>query len=84
MGNAYKQSQPIPPKLGGLGLGRPTTYSCHVDSVLLNSKFKANPSKYWNSKFKYVQNEYSNIFRISFLIFEDLKIGRWHFPSLQS
>ena len=46
MGNAYKQSQPIPPKLGGLGLGCPTTYSCHVDSVLLNSKFEANRSEY--------------------------------------
>jgi hypothetical protein len=71
-------------------IGCPTTYSCHVDSVLLNSKFKANQSKYWNSKFKYSQIEYSNIFRrtwcfqISFLIFEDSKIGRWHFPSLHS
>ena len=27
-------------------LGCPTTYSCHVDSVLLNSKFKVNRSKY--------------------------------------
>ena len=58
-------------------LGCPTTYSCHVDSVLLNSKFEANRSEYWNSKFKYSQIEYSNIFRrtwcfqISFLMFED-------------
>ena len=71
-------------------VGCPTTYSCHVDSVLLNSKFEANRSKYWNSKFKYSQIEYSNIFRrtwcfqISFLIFEASKIGRWHFPSLHS
>ena len=71
-------------------VGCPTTYSCHVDSVLLNSKFEANRSEYWNSKFKYSQIEYSNIFRrtwcfqISFLIFEDSKIGRWHFPSLHS
>ena len=71
-------------------LGCPTTYSCHVDSVLLNSKFEANRSEYWNSKFKYSQIEYSNIFRrtwcfqISFLIFEDSKIGRWHFPCLHS
>ena len=75
---------------GGVTLGCPTTYSCHVDSVLLNSKFEANRSEYWNSKFKYSQIEYSNIFRrtwcfqISFLIFEDSKIGRWHFPSLHS
>ena len=73
-----------------LEVGFPTTYSCHVDSVLLNSKFEANQSEYWNSKFKYSQIEYSNIFRrtwcfqISFLIFEDSKIGRWHFPSLHS
>ena len=28
------------------GVGCPTTYSCHVDSVLLNSKFEANRSEY--------------------------------------
>ena len=31
---------------GRFHLGCPTTYSCHVDLVLLNSKFEANRSEY--------------------------------------
>ena len=33
-------------RIEDLGVGCPTTYSCHVDSVLLNSKFEANRSEY--------------------------------------
>ena len=45
----------------------PTSYSCHVDSVLLYSKFEAKRIKYWNSKFKYLQIRYLSIPRRTWL-----------------
>ena len=48
-------------------VGCPTSYSCHVDSVLLYSKFEAKQIKYWNSKFKYLQIRYSSIPRRTWL-----------------
>ena len=50
-----------------LYVGCPTSYSCHVDSVLLYSKFEAKRIKYWNSKFKYLQIRYSSIPRRTWL-----------------
>ena len=51
----------------GTRVGCPTSYSCHVDSVLLYSKFEAKRIKYWNSKFKYLQIRYSSIPRRTWL-----------------
>jgi hypothetical protein len=42
-------------------LGCPTSYSCHVDSVHLYSKFESDQIKYWNSKFEYLRIRYSSI-----------------------
>ena len=62
-----KKAESVYNLIVSIKLGCPTSYSCHVDSVLLYSKYEAKRIKYWNSNFKYLQIRYSSISRRTWL-----------------